>query len=129
MLYQNDDFGKDLLDSFRAAVAGSGVRIVAGQSYEVTDPTVEPQVRNLAGSKADVLLNFSGITVPDVPAGVRPSWYGLTLRYRADELGGLPIRRFYDALHAEGCREVDRPGSTCPLNLLPLFQQPGLLHG
>ncbi|MEV6217105.1 ABC transporter substrate-binding protein [Nocardia sp. NPDC051833] len=59
VLYQNDDFGKDLLDNFRAAVAGSGVRIVAEQSYEVTDPTVEPQVRNLAASKADVLLNFS----------------------------------------------------------------------
>ncbi|WP_246351288.1 ABC transporter substrate-binding protein [Nocardia barduliensis] len=59
VLYQNDDFGKDLLDSFRAAVAGSGVRIVAEQSYETTDPTVEPQVRTLAGSKADVLLNFS----------------------------------------------------------------------
>ncbi|MGV9817517.1 ABC transporter substrate-binding protein [Nocardia xishanensis] len=59
VLYQNDDFGKDLLTSFTEAIAGSGVRVVAEQSYEVTDPTVEPQVRNLAGSKADVLLNFS----------------------------------------------------------------------
>ena len=25
---------------------------------------------------------------------------------------------------AEGLSEVDRPGSTCPLNLLPLFQNP-----
>jgi dTDP-4-amino-4,6-dideoxygalactose transaminase len=62
--------------------------------------------------------------VPEVAAGVHSSWYGLALRYQADELGGLPIQRFYEALHAEGCREVDRPGSTCPLNLLPLFQQP-----
>ncbi|MFE7723292.1 ABC transporter substrate-binding protein [Nocardia rhizosphaerihabitans] len=59
VLYQNDDFGKDLLDGFRAAVSGSGVRIVAEQSYEVTDPTVEPQLRTLSGSKADVLLSFS----------------------------------------------------------------------
>ncbi|MBF6336327.1 ABC transporter substrate-binding protein [Nocardia abscessus] len=59
VLYQNDDFGKELLTSFTEAVAGSGVAVVAEQSYEVTDPTVEPQVRNLAGSKADVLLNFS----------------------------------------------------------------------
>ncbi|WP_040781066.1 ABC transporter substrate-binding protein [Nocardia pneumoniae] len=59
VLYQNDDFGKDLLTSFRAAVAGSGVTVVADQSYEVTDPSVEAQVRNLAASKADVLLNFS----------------------------------------------------------------------
>ncbi|MEV6321209.1 ABC transporter substrate-binding protein [Nocardia sp. NPDC051787] len=59
VLYQNDDFGKDLLTSFSEAVAGSGVTVVADQSYEVTDPSVEAQVRNLAASKADVLLNFS----------------------------------------------------------------------
>ncbi|WP_228538106.1 ABC transporter substrate-binding protein [Nocardia sp. XZ_19_385] len=59
VLYQNDDFGKDLLTSFTEAIAGSGVKVVGEQSYEVTDPTVEPQVRNLANTKADVLLNFS----------------------------------------------------------------------
>ncbi|PXX63122.1 amino acid/amide ABC transporter substrate-binding protein (HAAT family) [Nocardia tenerifensis] len=59
VLYQNDDFGKDLLTSFTEATAGSGIKVVSEQSYEVTDPTVEPQLRNLANSKADVLLNFS----------------------------------------------------------------------
>ncbi|MBF6212266.1 ABC transporter substrate-binding protein [Nocardia puris] len=59
VLYQNDDFGKDLLDSFRESVRDSDIRIVAEQSYAVTDPTVDPQLRNLATSKADVLLNFS----------------------------------------------------------------------
>ncbi|MEV0297724.1 ABC transporter substrate-binding protein [Nocardia sp. NPDC050710] len=59
VLYQNDDFGKDLRASFTEGIAGSGVRVVAEQSYEVTDPTVEPQLRNLAASKADVLLNFT----------------------------------------------------------------------
>ncbi|WP_306356556.1 MULTISPECIES: ABC transporter substrate-binding protein [unclassified Nocardia] len=59
VLYQNDDFGKDLRDNFVEAIGGSGVRVVAEQSYEVTDPTVDPQLRNLANSKADVLLNFS----------------------------------------------------------------------
>ncbi|MBL1075314.1 ABC transporter substrate-binding protein [Nocardia sp. 2] len=59
VLFQNDDFGKDLRDAFAAGIAGSGVRIVAEQSYEVTDPTVEAQVRNLSETKPDVLLNFS----------------------------------------------------------------------
>ncbi|WP_280306457.1 ABC transporter substrate-binding protein [Nocardia neocaledoniensis] len=59
VLYQNDDFGKDLLGAFTEGIAGSGVKVVAQQSFEVTDPTVDPQVRNLANSKADVLLNFS----------------------------------------------------------------------
>ncbi|MFJ2668551.1 ABC transporter substrate-binding protein [Nocardia fluminea] len=59
VLYQNDDFGKDLLAAFTEGVAGSGVKVIAEQSFEVTDPTVDAQVRNLANSKADVLLNFS----------------------------------------------------------------------
>ncbi|MFD5180281.1 ABC transporter substrate-binding protein [Nocardia sp. NPDC058379] len=59
VLYQNDDFGKDLLAAFTEGIAGSGVKVVAQQSFEVTDPTVDAQVRNLANSKADVLLNFS----------------------------------------------------------------------
>ncbi|WP_410874575.1 ABC transporter substrate-binding protein [Nocardia sp. A7] len=58
-LYQNDDFGKDLLAAFTEGIAGSGIKVIEQQSYEVTDPTVDPQVRNLANSKADVLLNFS----------------------------------------------------------------------
>jgi perosamine synthetase len=41
-----------------------------------------------------------------------------------EELDGLPIARFHEALLAEGLTEVDRPGSTCPLNLLPLFHDP-----
>ncbi|MFC4057354.1 ABC transporter substrate-binding protein [Planomonospora corallina] len=59
VLYQNDDFGKDLLGGFKKAVEGSGIRIVAEQSYEVSDPSVDPQMRNLAESGADVLLNVT----------------------------------------------------------------------
>jgi dTDP-4-amino-4,6-dideoxygalactose transaminase len=73
------------------------------------------------------LDDLSGIVVPRFGPGVRSSWYGLILQYRAEELGGLSVERFYEALKAEGCQEVDRPGSTCPLNLLPLFQEPGPL--
>ncbi|MFT2017364.1 hypothetical protein ACMA1D_16205 [Streptomyces sp. 796.1] len=61
------------------------------------------------------------------PTSARPSWYALPLRYEPAELGGLPLRRFLDALHAEGATEVDRPGSTCPLGTHPLFQHPGAL--
>ena len=70
------------------------------------------------------LSELPGIIVPELPLGVRASWYGLPLQYATNELDGLPVERFHEALQAEGCREVDRPGSTCPLNLLPLFQRP-----
>ncbi len=70
------------------------------------------------------LAQLPGLAVPAVPAETRPAWYGLPLTYVPDELGGLSIERFHQALLAEGLREIDRPGSTCPLNLLPLFQDP-----
>ncbi|WP_051107771.1 ABC transporter substrate-binding protein [Actinomadura atramentaria] len=59
VLYQNDDFGKDLRAGFTKAIAGSSVKIVAEQTYEVTDPSIDPQMRNLAGSKADVFLDIT----------------------------------------------------------------------
>ena len=59
MLYQNDDFGKDLLGGFKKAIEGSEITVAAEQSYEVSDPSVDPQMRNLAGSKADVFLNIT----------------------------------------------------------------------
>lgn len=68
-----------------------------------------------------------GIRAPDVPAAARASWYALSLRYEPAELGGLPIERFLEALHAEGATEADQPGSTCPLHTHPLFQAPGSL--
>ena len=65
VLYQNDGFGKDLLTGFEKAIGGSNVKIVAREAYDVTVPTVEPQVKNLAGSGADVFLN---ITTPKFSA-------------------------------------------------------------
>jgi branched-chain amino acid transport system substrate-binding protein len=59
VLYQNDSFGKDLLGGFEKGIQGSNVKIVARQSYEVTDPTVAPQVAKLARSGADTFLNVT----------------------------------------------------------------------
>ncbi|MGW1958071.1 ABC transporter substrate-binding protein [Streptomyces sp. NPDC001920] len=59
VLFQNDDFGKDLLGGFKEAVAGSGIKVVAEESYEVTDPSVSAQMTSLARSEADVLLNIT----------------------------------------------------------------------
>ncbi len=59
VLYQNDDFGKELLNAFKTASANTGVTIVDAQSYEVTSPTVDSQVSNLGATNADVLLVFA----------------------------------------------------------------------
>ena len=65
VLYQNDAFGEDLLNGFKEAIKGTNVKIVAEESYEVTDPTVSSQVAKLADSGADTFLN---ITTPKFSA-------------------------------------------------------------
>ena len=45
VLYQNDDFGKDYLNGLRNGLGDkAGKMIVATQSYETTDPTLDSQV-------------------------------------------------------------------------------------
>ena len=57
VLYQNDDFGKDYVNGMRAGLGDkAGKMIVATQSYETTDPTVDSQVVALQASGANVLL-------------------------------------------------------------------------
>ncbi|MCL7494259.1 DegT/DnrJ/EryC1/StrS family aminotransferase [Streptomyces sp. MCA2] len=73
------------------------------------------------------LGQIPGLEVSSMPEGVKSSWYALTATYRPDQLGGLPLDRFHAALVAEGATEFDRPGSTRPLNQLPLYQHPSPL--
>ena len=57
VLYQNDDFGKDYLEGLREGLGDKADKlIVATQSYETTDPTVDSQIVALQGSGANVLL-------------------------------------------------------------------------
>ena len=57
MLYQNDDYGKDYLNGLRAGLGDKADKmIVATQSYETTDPTVDLQIVALQASGANVLF-------------------------------------------------------------------------
>jgi branched-chain amino acid transport system substrate-binding protein len=57
VLYQNDDFGKDYLIGLREGLGDKADKlIIATQTYETTDPTLDSQVVALHGSGADVLL-------------------------------------------------------------------------
>ncbi len=57
VLYQNDDSGKDYLAGLREGLGNkSDKTIVATQSYETTDATIDSQIVSLHGSGANVLL-------------------------------------------------------------------------
>jgi branched-chain amino acid transport system substrate-binding protein len=57
VVYQNDDFGKDYLTGLREGLGDRADKmIVATNTYETTDPTVESQIVAVQGSGADTLL-------------------------------------------------------------------------
>ena len=57
VLYQNDDFGKDYLIGLREGLGDKADKlIVATQTYETTDATINSQVVALQGSGANVLV-------------------------------------------------------------------------
>lgn len=82
--------------------------------------------RSFAKKMIEKLKNEKGILLPPAffDPKLKPSWYAFVFQYNSKNLGNLSIEKFFQALQAEGLNEIDRPGSTCPLNLLPLFQNP-----
>jgi branched-chain amino acid transport system substrate-binding protein len=66
ILYQNDDYGKDYLTGLKAGLGDRADKmIVAEQSYEITDPTIDSQILSLKNSGADI---FFDITTPKFAA-------------------------------------------------------------
>jgi ABC-type branched-subunit amino acid transport system substrate-binding protein len=59
VLYQDDDYGKDLLAGLRAGLGKKAKQIVAKQSYEATDPDVQSQVSRLKASHVSTLMVFA----------------------------------------------------------------------
>lgn len=59
VLYQSDAFGQDLLASFENALKGSKLTLVAKESYNPTEPSVNSQVSKLQRSGADVFVSFT----------------------------------------------------------------------
>lgn len=119
---------------FRYATTGMGLKYrahpiaiaMAYENFKKLDAYLS--VRDKFAHKIiSVLKNMPGITPPKIEKGVQPSWYALIFRYNSSDLENLPIDKFFKALQAEGLSEADIPGSTSPLNLLPLFQTPSEL--
>lgn len=116
------------------SVTGMGLKLrihalgaaIADEQFDNLELILESR-QSFADKMRERLGNLPGIRIPLFDENIKPSWYAFILQYVAEELEGLSIERFYQALIAEGCLELDRPGSTCPLNYHPLFQKPEVL--
>jgi branched-chain amino acid transport system substrate-binding protein len=66
VLYQNDDYGKDYLKGLKDGLgAKASSMIVAEESYETTEPTIDSHIVKLKSTGADVFMN---ITTPKFAA-------------------------------------------------------------
>ena len=119
---------------YRYAMTGMGLSLwihplaaaIANEQFDDLETILENK-QETANMMIEELKDLPGIEVPKIPTHIKPNWYAFVIQYKPEELGGLSIEKFYKALHAEGCRELDRPLSTCPLNYHYLFQKPELL--
>jgi branched-chain amino acid transport system substrate-binding protein len=66
VLYQNDDYGKDYLKGLKDGLgAKAASMIVAEESYETTEPTIDSHIVKLKSTGADVFFN---VTTPKFAA-------------------------------------------------------------
>src|SRR5713101_8250227 len=66
VLYQNDDYGKDYLKGLKDGLgAKAASMIVAEESYETTQPTIDSSIVKLKSTNADVFFN---VTTPKFAA-------------------------------------------------------------
>jgi branched-chain amino acid transport system substrate-binding protein len=60
VLYQNDDYGKDYLKGLKDGLgAKAASMIVAEESYETSEPTIDSHIVKLKSTRADVFVNIS----------------------------------------------------------------------
>ena len=60
VLYQNDDYGKDMLKGLRDGLGSRAASmIVALEGYEISEQSVRPRIVNLQSSGADVFFSFT----------------------------------------------------------------------
>ncbi|WP_407149916.1 ABC transporter substrate-binding protein [Bradyrhizobium sp. ORS 86] len=59
IFYANDDFGKDYLAGLKEVLGKSSAKIVAEESYETTEPSIDSHIVKLKETGADVFVNIS----------------------------------------------------------------------
>jgi branched-chain amino acid transport system substrate-binding protein len=59
VLYQNDDFGKDYLIGLKDGLGAKASMIVAAESYETSEPTIDNHIVKLKATGADIFLDIA----------------------------------------------------------------------
>ncbi len=112
VLYQNDDFGKDLLKGLKEGLGDKVKAVVAEATYEVSDATIDSQIATLKASGADTFVN---VTTPK---------FGAQAIRKAYDIGWKPTQYLSNVAASVGFR----PDSGGPREV-GRHQHGGLLQG
>ncbi|MCA9356941.1 aminotransferase class I/II-fold pyridoxal phosphate-dependent enzyme [Candidatus Nomurabacteria bacterium] len=92
-----------------------------------------PQIRNfpqqlaerreVAAFLTDAISSIDGLSNVPVADNVNPAWYAFNFKFDQDAFE-VSREKFVEILVSLGGIEFDIPGSTCPLNMHPLFTRP-----
>lgn len=117
----------------RFAVTGLGLKFrihpiaaaIADEQLDELDNILKGR-QEIAMIMTEALKTIPGLSVVRNEHDIKHSWYAFVFKYD-EKVTNIPIHTFYNRVHSNGGRELDCPTSTCPLNLLPLFQEPSML--
>ncbi len=93
VLYQNDDYGADLMTGLKTGLGSHGDLIVKTASYETTDASVSSQISELKSAGCDTLMIFATpkFAIQAMVAKAQQSWAPLT--YLNNVANAIPYMR------------------------------------
>src|SRR6476619_6891979 len=59
IMYQNDDFGKDYLKGLKDGLGAKASMLIAEESYETAEPSIDGHIVKLKSTGADVFINIA----------------------------------------------------------------------
>jgi branched-chain amino acid transport system substrate-binding protein len=59
VLYQDDDFGKEMLGGLKEGLGDKASQVVSAESFQATDPTIDSQLITIKGAGCDALMLFT----------------------------------------------------------------------
>jgi branched-chain amino acid transport system substrate-binding protein len=90
VIYQNDDYGEDLMAGLKRGLGKRADMIVKTASYETSDPSVSSQIATLKASGADTLLIFATpkFAIQSMVLAAQQSWF--PLKYLNNVANSIP---------------------------------------
>jgi perosamine synthetase len=118
---------------YKYAVTGFGLKLrahpfaiaMADEQFDHLVKWVDSKNKN-AKYLTKLLKNVHGIKLPNFDKDIYPSWYAYTIQFEEGRFD-ISTDEICKELINKGLLDADKPGSTCPLELLPLFRDPSPL--